>query len=187
MIRINADKIGSRYCSFNELSTPHNMHDISDDQTRPSSPSLVINPENPSLKRVRIILSSSPPFDLQMSHLRFENSNHPNRCSQRTSVSLSQGDGCVVFPIDKIQEGEENFDFEAVQSGDNVILSCFESSSSLTRISELIILDVEHEWSSSQRQRILLISPGLLIAYRSRFIRSTAYHYPRDVEEIGLR
>ena len=145
------------------------MHDISDDGTRPSPLTPIINPEEPSLKRVRITLPPSPPPDLQMSQLHFANSNQPRR-TQRSSVSLSQSGGRVVFPADKIQDDEEKHRLRSGSKWRQYDLALLRVKFEPNEDSDLTMLDVEREWSPSQRQRILPISPRLLIAYRSRFI-----------------
>lgn len=119
-----------------------------------------------------------------MSQPRFGNSNQPKR-SRRTR---SQSGGRVVLPTDKIQEGEEKHRLRSGSKWRQCDLALLRVKFEPHEDSELTMLDVEHEWSPSRRQRILLIPPGLLIACRSRFISWTAYgHYPRDVEGIGLR
>ena len=157
------------------------MHNINDDQPRPSlPPTPLIDPEKPPLKRVRITLPPSPPPDIQMSQQSIENNNQPRR-SQRTNVSLLQSGGRVVLPTDKVEEGEEQNRLRSGSRWRQHDLELLRVKFEPEEDSELSMLDVEHEWSLSQRQRILPFSHRLLIACRSRYTNSTTrFYYSRD-------
>jgi hypothetical protein len=89
---------------------------------------------------------------VQMSQQSIEN-NSQSRRSQRINVSSLQR-GRVVLPTDNVEKGEEQ---DRLRSGskwrqhDLALLKVKFEPEDL----ELPILDVEHEWTLSQRQRIL--------------------------------
>ena len=142
------------------------MHNISDDQRRPSPSTPPINQEKPPLKRVRITLPPSPPPDAQMSQQSSTENSNQLRRSQRTNVSLQSG-GRVVLPTDKVEEGEEPHRLRSGSRWRQRDLALLRVKFEPNEDSELPMLDVEHEWSLSQRQSILPSSNGLLIACRS--------------------
>jgi hypothetical protein len=138
------------------------MHNINNDQIRRSPPPTpLINPKNPPLKRVRIALPPSPPPDAQMSQQPIENSYQPRR-SQRTNVSLLQSGRRVVLPTEKVEEGEEQHTLRSGSKWRQYELALLKVKFEPDEDSELLMLDVEHEWTLSQRQRILP-SCGLLM------------------------
>ena len=103
-------------------------------------------------------------------------------------MSLLQSGGRVVLPTDKVEEGEEHHRLRSGSKWRQYDLALLKVKFEPDEDSELPMLDVEHEWSLSQRQRILPSSHRLLIACRSRYISSTAYfYYSRDAKGTGLR
>jgi hypothetical protein len=137
------------------------MHNIIDDQPRPSAPPTPqIGPEKPPLKRVRITLPPSPPPDVQMSQQSIENNNQPRR-SQRTNVALLRSGGRVVLPTDKVEEGEEQHRLRSGSRWRQHDLALLRVKFEPDEDSELHMLDVEHEWSLSQRQRISPLFPSI--------------------------
>ena len=137
------------------------MHNVNDDQPRPSPPPTPLtDSEKPPLKRVRITLPPSPPPDIQMSQQSIEDNNQPRR-SQRTNVSLLQSGGRVVLPTDKVEEGEEQQQLRSGSRWRQHDLALLRVKFEPHEDSELSMLDVEHEWSLSQRQRILPFFPSI--------------------------
>jgi hypothetical protein len=132
------------------------MHNISgDDQTRPSPPpSPLLNTEKPPVKRVRITLLPSPPPDVQMSQQSIENNYQPRQL-QLTNVSLLQSGGRVVLPTDQVEYGEEQHRLRSGSKWRQCDLALLKVKFEPDEDSDLPMLDVEHEWSLSQRQRIL--------------------------------
>jgi hypothetical protein len=135
------------------------MHNRNDDYLRPSPPTPLINREKPPLKRVRITLPPSPPLDVQMSQQSNENNSQPRR-SQRTTASVLQSGGRVVLPTDNVEEGKEHHRLRSGSKWRQYDLALLRVKFEPNEDSELSMLDVEHEWTLSQRQRILPLSIG---------------------------
>lgn len=105
-----------------------------------------------SRKTVRITLPPSPPPEFEMDSPSHDNQpNHPRR-SQRINDSSSQASSRVVLPTDAVEKPERLRSGSKWRQHDLALLKVkFEP----TKESQFSMLDIEHEWSPSQRQSIL--------------------------------
>lgn len=161
------------------------MGSICDDSLRPPLTTHVSRETLP-LKRVRITLPPSPPPDVQMSQNSMEISPSQPRRSQRTN--LSNG-GRVVLPTDHVDEQEAQHRLRSGSKWRQHDLALFKVKFEPNEDSELPMLNIEHEWNLSQRQRTLPpLSRGKFIDRgRSRCLSSTTYvYYSRDVKGAKL-
>jgi len=78
-------------------------------------------------------------------------------------VPLLESGGRVVLPTDKVEEGEEHHRFRSGSKWRQYDLALLKVKFEPDEDCELPMLDIEHNWSFSQRQRILPSFPLLLI------------------------
>src|SRR5208282_6690840 len=132
------------------------MNNISDDQSRSSPPPTPpTEAENPPLKRVRIALPPSPPLDMQKPQQSMPDN---NRLRQRTSLSSVQSGERVVLPTDKVDEGDQHNQLRSGSKWRQHDLALLKVKFEPDEDVELPMLDVEHEWTLSQCQRISYLS-----------------------------
>ena len=113
-----------------------------------------------SRKTVRITLPPSPPPEFEMDSLDQDNQTDPPRQSQRINVSSSQTSNRIVLPTDATEKAERLRSGSKWRQHDLALLKVkFEPAEE----SELSMLDVDQEWSSSQRQSIL--SPHIKVLF----------------------
>ena len=125
------------------------------DQTHCSPP--LINLGKLPIRTVRISLPPSPPPDLPMLQQSIGDINQTRR-SRTTSDSLLQGVGRVVLPTDTVEDdGEHRFRSGSKWRQHDVAL--LKVKFTPDEDCELPMLDVEHDWSFSQCQRILSLLP----------------------------
>jgi hypothetical protein len=114
-----------------------------------NTPTPVLSPEHPPLKRVRIALPPSPPPDIQL----MEDNATPRR-SQRTTGEV-QGPNRVVLPSDRVQEAEEQLRLRSGSKWKQHDLKLLKVRFDPNEEAELPVLDVESNWSPPMSQRIL--------------------------------
>jgi hypothetical protein len=88
-----------------------------------------------------------------MSTQSVESGSQPGQL-QRTDVSLLQRGGHVVLPADEVDQAEEHNRLRSGSKWQQHDLQLLKVNFEPTLDVELPMLDIEHEWSPSQRQRI---------------------------------
>ena len=131
-------------------------------------------------KTVRITLPPSPPAESEMDFSSQENQTNEPRRSQRINVSSSQDVSRIVLPTDTVEKADRLRSGSKWRQRDLALLKVkFDPEED----SELAMLDVDHEWSPSQRQSIsfLIIKwYALITCDRSRlFSQGTRGSHPR--------
>jgi hypothetical protein len=106
-----------------------------------------------------------------------------------TTASVLQSGGRVVLPTNNVEEGKGHQRLCSGSKWRQYNLALLRVKFEPNEDSGLSMLDVEHEWTLSQRQRI---PPGsshaLLIASRNSYINSTAYiNCSQDTKGPGSR
>jgi len=115
---------------------------------------LPVHDPQPAPKRVRISLPPSPPPEVPMQQQPSTDSDRHPRRPQRTGTSHE--DARVVLPADQV-EGLEHQRLRSGSKWRQADLALLKVKFEPDEDFDPHMLDVEHEWSPSQRQRIFLL------------------------------